>query len=152
MSTDRMKNLYQELVLDHNKNPRNFREMSDANHLAHGHNPLCGDKLTVYLHIDEQNVISDVSFKGDGCAISKASASMMTTALKGKNVDEATILFHEFHDMSMGKLDLSAQPHHLGKLAVFSGVRDLPARVKCATLAWHTVQAAIVGEEIITTE
>lgn len=147
-----MKNLYQELVLDHNKNPRNFREISDANHLAHGHNPLCGDKLTVYMRIDDQNVITDVSFKGDGCAISKASASMMTTSLKGKSIDEATVLFHEFHDMSTGKLDLSAQPHHLGKLAVFSGVRDLPARVKCATLAWHTVQAAIVGEEIITTE
>lgn len=152
MSADRTKQLYQELVLDHNRNPRNFREMSDANHIAHGNNPLCGDKLTVYLHIDEAKMVTDVSFKGDGCAISKASASMMTAAIKGKSIDQAEQLFHEFHDMSMGKLDLTKDPHHLGKLAVFSGVRDLPARVKCATLAWHTLDAAIKGEEITTTE
>jgi nitrogen fixation protein NifU and related proteins len=152
MSTDRTKQLYQELVLDHNKNPRNFREMPDANHIAHGNNPLCGDKLTVFLHIDADKIVTDVSFKGDGCAISKASASMMTAAIKGKSITEVEQLFHQFHDMSMGKLDLTKDPHHLGKLAVFSGVRDLPARVKCATLAWHTLDAAIKGEEIITTE
>ncbi len=152
MSTDRTKQLYQELVLDHNKNPRNFREIADANHVAHGNNPLCGDKLTVYLQLDSEGIITDISFKGEGCAISKASASMMTTAVKGKNVAEAERLFHEFHDMSTGKLDLTKDPHQLGKLAVFSGVRDLPARVKCATLAWHTMEAAMNGEEIITTE
>ncbi|MCH8523611.1 MAG: SUF system NifU family Fe-S cluster assembly protein [Balneolales bacterium] len=147
-----MKQLYQELIIDHNKSPRNFREMDDSDYESKGHNPLCGDKLQLYVKIDSENIITDVSFTGDGCAISKASASMMTTAVKGKTIAEARTLFHQFHDMSTGKLDIAEHPHQLGKLAIFAGVRDLPARVKCATLAWHTLDAALKGKEIITTE
>lgn len=152
MSQDRIKQLYQELILDHNRNPRNFKELQPHSQHADGHNPLCGDKLTVYLRLSDAGVIEDVSFIGDGCAISKASASMMTTAVKGKTLAEAETLFTEFHDMSTGRLDIATQPHHLGKLAVFSGVRDLPARVKCATLSWHTLHAAMHGEAVISTE
>lgn len=152
MTTDRIKHLYQELILDHNRNPRNFRDMPGHNHSADGHNPLCGDRLRVYLLVDETGTILDASFIGEGCAISKASASMMTAAVKGRPLNEAETLFHEFHAMCTGTLDATAQPHHLGKLAVFSGVRDLPARVKCATLSWHTLHAAMNGEAIISTE
>jgi nitrogen fixation protein NifU and related proteins len=150
--TDRMKQLYQELILDHNKNPRNFRVMDPHDHEALGHNPLCGDKLILYLKLNGENIIEDVSFVGDGCAISKASASMMTTAVKGKTIAEAEKLFEQFHDMSTGKLDISTDPHDLGKLSIFAGVKDLPARVKCATLSWHTLHAALEGKEKITTE
>lgn len=152
MSQDRIKQLYQELILDHNRNPRNFKELTPHSHHADGHNPLCGDRLTVYLRVSDAGVIEDVSFIGDGCAISKASASMMTAAVKGKSLAEVETLFTEFHDMSTGKLDIAKDPHHLGKLAVFSGVRDLPARVKCATLSWHTLHAAMRGEAVISTE
>jgi len=148
----RMKQLYQELILDHNKNPRNFRTMDNSDHESLGHNPLCGDKLILYLKLGDDNTIQDISFKGEGCAISKASASMMTTMIKGKTIDEARTLFTQFHDMSIGKLDIAEHPHQLGKLAIFAGVRDLPARVKCATLAWHTLDAALQGKEKITTE
>lgn len=149
---DRMKNLYQELILDHNKNPRNFRVINPCDKDALGHNPLCGDKLRIFINIDAEDKISDISFIGDGCAISKASASMMTTAVKGKSVKEAEILFQQFHDMSTGKLNPDSDAHQLGKLAIFSGVRDLPARVKCATLCWHTLHSALVGEKVVTTE
>ncbi len=148
----RTKQLYQELVLDHNRNPRNYRSMEVHSHHAHGHNPLCGDRLELFLKVDADGLVADVSFIGDGCAISKASASMMTAAVKGKTVADAETLFQEFHAMSMGTLDPESAPNHLGKLAVFAGVRDLPARVKCATLAWHTLDAALHGHEQTSTE
>lgn len=143
--------LYQEVILEHNKSPRNFREMPEANYHADGHNPLCGDQLKVFLHLDG-DVVSDVSFVGSGCAISKASASMMTQALKGKTRDEADILFDEFHRMVTGKLDVESDENHLGKLRIFAGVLEFPARVKCASLSWHTVHAALHGEGEISTE
>ncbi len=134
--------LYQDLILDHQKNPRNFGEMEGANHHADGFNPLCGDKISLNLKVDEKGVIQDIRFKGSGCAISKASASMMTVALKGKKSEEAEKIFHSFHDMVMGKE--GAKPSaDLGKLKVFAGVKEYPARVKCASLAWHTMEAAL---------
>lgn len=149
---ERMKKFYQELILDHNKNPRNYRIMDPFDLEADGHNPLCGDKLKLYLKLDEDKRITDISFTGDGCAISKASASMMTTAIKGKTIEEAEELFSEFHNMSIGNLDVDTDPNKLGKLAIFSGVRDLPARVKCATLAWHTLHSALEGKGVASTE
>ncbi|MGI8654720.1 MAG: Fe-S cluster assembly sulfur transfer protein SufU [Pyrinomonadaceae bacterium] len=143
--------LYQQVILDHNKKPRNFRKMETANRSADGHNPLCGDQLTVYLEL-ENDVVKDVSFEGSGCAISKAAASMMTQSVKGKTREEAETLFHEFHGMVTGELDEQATPHHLGRLTIFAGVRDFPARVKCASLSWHTMNAALKGEEIASTE
>jgi nitrogen fixation NifU-like protein len=146
-----LNDLYQEVILEHNKNPRNFREMPDANFKADGHNPLCGDQLKVFLHVDGDKV-TDVSFTGSGCAISKASASMMTQALKGKTRDEAEVLFDEFHRMVTGKLDIENEENSLGKLRIFSGVLEFPARVKCASLSWHTVHAALHGDEAVSTE
>ncbi len=143
--------LYQEVILEHNKNPRNFHEMTDADYQADGHNPLCGDQLKVFLHVDG-DVITDVSFTGSGCAISKASASMMTQALKGKTREEAETLFDEFHRMVTGKLDIETDENRLGKLRIFAGVLEFPARVKCASLSWHTVHAALHGEEGVSTE
>jgi nitrogen fixation NifU-like protein len=136
--------LYQEVILDHNRRPRNFREMAGANHRAEGFNPLCGDKLTLYLDL-EGDVIRDVSFVGSGCAISKASASLMTDALKGKTVGDAEGLFDRFHAMVTSPPDQPAPD--LGKLSVFAGVREYPARVKCASLAWHTLKAAVSDEK-----
>ncbi len=149
--TNRSKNLYQEVILDHNKNPRNYREIEHPSHFAKGNNPLCGDKLDVYLIIDDKNVVTDVSFVGDGCAISKASASIMTTLVKDKTIDEVNKLFEGFHDMATGKIEPDEDPK-LRRLRAFSGVKDLPARVKCATLAWHTLDAALKNQEIISTE
>lgn len=149
--TNRSKNLYQEVILDHNKNPRNYREIASPTHFAKGHNPLCGDKLDVYLLVDEQEIVQDASFVGDGCAISKASASIMTTIVKGKTVAETKALFSGFHDMATGKSEPSEDPK-LRRLQVFAGVKDLPARVKCATLAWHTLDAALKNKEQISTE
>jgi nitrogen fixation NifU-like protein len=143
--------LYQQVILDHNKKPRNFRKIDDANRRADGHNPLCGDQLTVYLDF-ENGVVKDISFEGSGCAISKASASMMTQTLKGKTVDEAEVLFDEFHRMVTGELDEEAVPNQLGRLTIFAGVREFPARVKCASLSWHTMHAALRGEEVVSTE
>jgi len=143
--------LYQEVILDHNKNPRNFREMKDANRIAEGNNPLCGDQLTLYLRI-ENNVIKDVSFIGQGCAISKASASMMTEAVKNKTCEEAKHLFVQFHRMVTGKLDVENEENNLGKLKVFAGVLEFPARVKCASLSWHTLHAALNNEKVASTE
>ncbi len=143
--------LYQDLILDHQKTPRNFGDLADANHHADGFNPLCGDKITLDLKVNPEGVIEDVKFKGSGCAISKASASMMTVALKGKRTAEAEKIFTQFHDMVMGKE--GAKTTDLGKLKVFGGVRDYPARVKCASLAWHTLEAALHDEkEVISTE
>jgi len=146
-----LSDLYQEVILDHNKNPRNFREISDANFKADGHNPLCGDALRVYLEIEDERV-KDVAFKGSGCAISKASASMMTQAVKGKSKAEAETMFAEFRQMVMGELDEESTPNMLGRLKIFAGVREYPARVKCASLSWHTLHAALHGEETASTE
>jgi nitrogen fixation NifU-like protein len=143
MPTDALRELYQEVILDHTKNPRNFREIENASHDAKGHNPLCGDRLSLYVVVKD-GVIQDVSFKGAGCAISTASASMMTEALKGKTESEAEALFGAFHAVVTGKED--ADEGALGKLAVFAGVCDYPVRVKCATLAWHTLNAALADK------
>ena len=143
--------LYQQVILDHNKKPRNFHKLEAANRRAEGFNPLCGDQLTVYLQMDE-GVVKDVSFEGSGCAISKAAASMMTQAVKGKTREEAQALFHQFHGMVTGEFDEEATPNGLGRLKIFAGVRDYPARVKCASLSWHTMQAALEGQETATTE
>ena len=145
-----LRDLYQEVILDHSKRPRNFRRLEEANRTAVGHNPLCGDKLAVYLDI-EQGVVQDAAFQGAGCAISTASASMMTEAVKGKSVQEAEALFAKFQEMLTTPPDEELD-ESLGKLDVFNGVREFPARVKCATLAWHTVHAALAGEEEVSTE
>ena len=143
--------LYQEVILEHNKNPRNFRDIPDADKKALGNNPLCGDALQVYIAMDG-DTIRDVAFKGSGCAISKASASMMTQAVKGRTRDEADVLFDEFHRMVLGELDEENEETHLGKLRIFAGVREFPARVKCASLSWHTLHAALQDEGEISTE
>ena len=143
--------LYQQVILDHNKKPRNFQRLEGANRSAEGFNPLCGDQLTVYLQMDE-GIVREVSFVGTGCAISKASASMMTQTVKGRTREEALALFDEFHRMVTGELDEEAEPNQLGRLKIFAGVRDYPARVKCASLPWHTMHAALEGEESATTE
>ena len=146
-----LSDLYQEVILDHNKNPRNFREIEDADNTADGKNPLCGDALRVYVSLDGDTV-TDVAFKGSGCAISKASASMMTQAVKGKTREDAAKIFDEFHAMVTGDLDIETQENNLGKLRIFSGVLEFPARVKCASLSWHTLNAALHGEEEVSTE
>lgn len=135
--------LYQEVILDHNKSPRNFRAMADANRKAEGYNPLCGDQVTVYVKY-EDGIIKDISFQGSGCAISKASASMMTSALKGKTEAQAHELFESVHGMLTG--DAQQVRGDVGKLAILSGVCKFPARVKCASLAWHAVNSALNGE------
>jgi nitrogen fixation NifU-like protein len=146
-----LSDLYQEVILEHNKNPRNFREIADADRTADGNNPLCGDALRVYVEMEDE-LVKDVAFKGSGCAISKASASMMTQAVKGKTRDEAEVLFDEFHKMVTGELDTEADENHLGKLKIFAGVLEFPARVKCASLSWNTLHAALAGEETVSTE
>ncbi|MDP6776370.1 MAG: SUF system NifU family Fe-S cluster assembly protein [Candidatus Latescibacteria bacterium] len=147
-----LRELYQQVILDHNKSPRNFKELDDADHCSEGFNPLCGDHLTVYLKVSDER-IEDVSFQGAGCAISKASASLMTSELKGKTIQEAQDLFKDFHNLVTADIDEQPDLEGLGKLAVFSGVREFPVRVKCATLAWHTFHAALVGnEQPVTTE
>lgn len=146
-----LSDLYQEVILEHNKNPRNFREISDADQYADGKNPLCGDALRVYVSLDGDTVM-DVAFKGSGCAISKASASMMTQAVKGKTKYEAEAIFDEFHKMVTGELDIETDENDLGKLKIFSGVLEFPARVKCASLSWHTLNAALHGEDVVSTE
>ena len=143
--------LYQQVILDHNKKPRNFHKLEGANHHADGYNPLCGDQLTVYLQLDGDTV-TEVAFEGSGCAISKASASMMTVAVKGKSRQEAENLFDEFHRMVTGELDEEASPNALGRLKIFAGVREFPVRVKCATLPWHTLRAAFDDARPVTTE
>ena len=144
------KQLYQEVILDHNKKPRNWGVLADATHKAEGHNPLCGDHLTLTLKLAGPTVEA-VSFQGESCAICKASASMMTAAVKGKSSTDAETMIREFRDMATGQLDPAA-PHHLGRLTVFAGVRDLPTRVKCAILPWHTLHAALNSEASVTTE
>jgi len=144
--------LYQQVILDHNKDPRNFRKLEGANRTAEGYNPLCGDQITLYVRL-EDDVITDIGFQGSGCAISKASASVMTESLMGKTRAEAEALFEQFHDMITGETDPLPDPAALGKLIVFSGVSEFPVRVKCATLAWHTLRAALEGtDEMVSTE
>jgi len=140
-----LKDLYQEVIVDHNRSPRNFGAMEDADRRLEGFNPLCGDRLTLYLKLDGDR-ITDISFDGSGCAISVASASLMTEALKGKTVAEANAIFDDFHDLlTVDNPDPDLDK--LGKLAALAGVRDYPTRVKCATLCWHTVHSALEGEE-----
>jgi len=136
------RNLYQEVILDHNKKPRNWGVLADATHRSEGLNPLCGDHIYLSLKVTESN-IEAVRFEGESCAICKASASMMTTLVKGKSQQDAEQMVSEFRDMATGKLDTGREPHHLGRLTVFAGVRDLPTRVKCAILPWHTLHAAL---------
>ena len=146
-----LRDLYQDVILEHSKAPRNYREIAAANHKAEGYNPLCGDRFTVYLDM-EGDSIRDISFQGSGCAISKASASMMTQIVKGKTKAEAEQLFDRFHKLVTGHAPANGEAE-LGKLAVFSGVSEFPVRVKCATLAWHTLHAALEGkQEAISTE
>lgn len=140
-----LRDLYQQVIMDHKKNPRNFREIVDANHMAHGNNPLCGDALVVYVKLNN-DVIEDVSFQGSGCAISVASASLMTEMLKGKTMEEAETLYDNVHKALTGE-DSAAELS--GKLEVLSGVKEFPARVKCATLSWHTVHAAMDSDHDI---
>lgn len=138
--------LYQEVILDHNRRPRNFGALATATHRANGHNPLCGDRLTLALDVKD-GVIADVTFEGNGCAISKASASLMTDAIKGKTTDDATSLFQAFHTMVTTPMDQDVDESSVGKLAVLAGVREFPTRVKCASLAWHTLMAALSGAQ-----
>ena len=140
-----LRELYQEMILDHHKQPRNFRRLDEPNHTADGYNPLCGDQLSVAVRV-EHDVITDIGFQGSGCAISTASASMMTESVKGKSVAEAQALFGQVHTMLTEDTDAPADPAELGKLAVLFGVRAFPSRVKCATLAWHTLRAALAGQ------
>jgi len=143
--------LYQEMILEHNKKPRNWGLLADATHKAEGLNPLCGDHIHVSLKLNGEQVEA-VGFEGEACAICKASASMMTVAVKGKSLADAEQMVQEFRDMTTGKLDTAAAPHHLGRLTVFAGVRDLPTRVKCAILPWHTLHAAFAGSDTASTE
>jgi nitrogen fixation NifU-like protein len=143
--------LYQQVILDHNKKPRNFRKLETPSHTAEGYNPLCGDQLTVYLNVEDE-LVKEVGFEGSGCAISKAAASMMTQAVKGKSKEQAEALFKEFHSMVIGELDEEAEENSLGNLKIFAGVREFPVRVKCATLPWHTLHAALNKQSQITTE
>ncbi len=144
--------LYRELILDHNKSPRNRRRLEGADRSAEGYNPLCGDRVTIFVNV-EDDVVREVTFEGTGCAISTASASLMTESLEGKTLGEAKALFDDFHDMVTGEPCEESKPPSLGKLAVFSGVRQYPARVKCATLAWHTMSAALAQQnQTVSTE
>ena len=144
-----LSDLYQEVILDHNRRPRNFHALEDASHTADGHNPLCGDRLRLYLKV-EDGIIRDVAFEGAGCAISKASASMMTDAIKGRTVAEADALFERFHRMVTTPLDCPVED--MGKLSSLAGVREFPVRVKCASLAWHTLKAAMAKTPKVSTE
>ncbi len=145
------KALYQEVILDHNKRPRNYGTLERTSHHAAGHNPLCGDHISLALELNGDR-IDGIAFQGEACAICKASASMMTATVKGKSRHDAETLIQEFRDMATGKLDPDQQPHHLGRLAVFAGVRDLPTRVKCAILPWHTLHAAFNAVASTSTE
>ncbi len=140
-----LRELYQEVILDHNKRPRNYLKLEGANRTAEGYNPLCGDQITVYVLV-EDDVIQEITFQGSGCAISKASASMMTATVKGKTTDEAKGLIEAFRSMVTADLNAAPDLQAVGKLAVFAGVREFPVRVKCATLPWHTMHAALEGQ------
>ncbi|MFC1627986.1 Fe-S cluster assembly sulfur transfer protein SufU [Gemmatimonadota bacterium] len=148
-----LRELYQEVILDHSRNPRNFGRLENANHEADGHNPLCGDQITLYVSTTD-GMVTDISFEGSGCAISTASASLMTEVLKGKSIEDAQAIFDQFHAMVTGDpAGESSSGQSMGKLSVLAGVREFPVRVKCASLAWHTFKAAIEeSEKPISTE
>jgi nitrogen fixation protein NifU and related proteins len=146
-----LRELYQSVILDHNKRPRNFGSPRDANRHADGHNPLCGDKLSVHVTLAD-GVVKDVGFEGQGCAISKASASLMTEAVKGRALAEAERLFQAFHRLVTSPPHGEPDATNLGKLAVFGGVREFPMRVKCATLCWHTLRSALADGAVVSTE
>ena len=146
-----IRELYQELIVEHSKKPRNFGKLEGADHEATGYNPLCGDKVTVYVKMDG-NVVREIRWEGSGCAISTASASLMTERSKGKSQADSEALFHVFHALVTGGTLEEADTAQLGKLAVFSGVKEFPIRVKCATLAWHTLRAALEGAKTVTTD
>ncbi|UCG50860.1 MAG: SUF system NifU family Fe-S cluster assembly protein [Candidatus Latescibacterota bacterium] len=149
---DELRDLYQEMLLDHHKHPRNYGKLENANRKAEGYNPLCGDKVTIYLLLHD-DVIEDIAFEGVGCAICKASCSVMTEVLKGRPEAEAEKLFGEFHDLVTSDPDSMVDTDGLGKLAIFAGVREFPMRIKCATLAWHTMRAALrQSDDVVTTE
>ncbi len=145
------KALYQEVILEHNKKPRNYGQLETANLRSEGVNPLCGDHIQLTVDVRDE-AIADIKFEGHSCAICKASASMMTTNVKGKTVKEAETLIQEFRDMTTGRLDPQASEHHLGRLTVFSGIAGLPSRVKCAVLPWHTLHAAFANQDSVSTE
>lgn len=146
-----LQELYQEIILDHNKRPRNFRQLENVTHLAQGHNPLCGDELTIYLRLSN-GTIEDVSFQGEGCAISKASASLMTSQVKGKSTDDARREISQVVNMLTASEEPKIEFEEMGDLASLSGIRQFPVRVKCATLAWHALEAAIEGKGEVSTE
>ncbi|MCK6619067.1 MAG: SUF system NifU family Fe-S cluster assembly protein [Calditrichaceae bacterium] len=149
---EELKELYQQIILDHNKSPKNYGKMVNCTHASEGYNPLCGDRIKIYAKV-ENGVIEDIKFEGEGCAIAKASGSIMTALLKGKTVAEAQQLFEEFQHLITSDVRSNVDTEKLGKLAVFAGVREFPTRVKCAGLAWHTVKAAIEKkDEVVTTE
>lgn len=157
-----LRDLYQEVIIDHGRHPRNFGKLENANRSAEGDNPMCGDRLTVYLHVNDEGIVDGTSFDGHGCAISTASASLMTEMVKGRTQSEALALFRRLHEMATGRppadaagaepVDEKALEEVASKMEVLSGVREYPMRVKCATLPWHTLKAAIAGEESTTTE
>jgi nitrogen fixation NifU-like protein len=151
---DDLRDLYQDLILDHGKHPRNFHVLPNANHEALGHNPLCGDKINLYVSVDDRGIIQDIGFQGSGCAISVASASMMTEMLKGKTAEEAAKLFTYLHNSCTGQPSDEAglDEDATDRIKALSGVRDYPIRVKCATLAWHTLQAALKDKQKVSTE
>jgi nitrogen fixation NifU-like protein len=150
---NQLRDLYQATILDHNKSPRNFRRLAEANRSADGHNPLCGDKITVYLELDQDDRVTDIGFQGAGCAISTASASLMTEFVKGKTAQEIERDFERFHEVVAGQPSQEPEHSELGKLVVFAGVREYPMRVKCATLCWHTLRAALAQrDEVAKTE
>ncbi|MFQ5770517.1 MAG: Fe-S cluster assembly sulfur transfer protein SufU [bacterium] len=149
---EELRELYQQVILDHNKNPKNFKKLEPASHTSEGYNPLCGDRINLYLQVKDDK-IQDIGFQGSGCAISKASASVMTTVVKGKSIQEAKQIFEKFHKLITGEVDSTSQGQGLDKLVVFAGVREFPVRVKCAALAWHTLVSALENENnVVTTE
>lgn len=149
---DELRELYQQIILDHNKSPKNYGKIVNCSHASEGYNPLCGDRIKIYAQV-EDGIIKDIKFEGEGCAIAKASGSIMTALLKGKTIEEAEKLFKAFQDLITSEVDSEVDLEKLGKLAVFAGVREFPTRVKCAGLAWHTVKAAMdKKDEVITTE
>lgn len=150
-SQNKTRDLYQQVIIEHNRKPLNYGTLPGATHKAEGYNPLCGDHLNVYLTVKD-NCIEQVMFEGDGCAISRASASMMTSTLKGKTLAQAQEIFTDFHNLVTGKLDPEKQSHHLGKLKIFSGVWQFPSRVKCASLPWHTLKGALEDKRSVSTE
>jgi nitrogen fixation NifU-like protein len=152
MTFDNQLDLYQQVILEHNRHPRNFKKIEDASYKAEGFNPLCGDHLWIYLKVSPEGIIQEVSFQGEGCAISKASASMMTVALKGKEIAFAKKIFTDFHHLVTGELNPEKDAHVLGNLKIFSGICRYPSRVKCASLAWHTMNGALSSVTQISTE